>query len=57
MPTSHIANPSVTVARALSDTFAGVDPAHVTAFIAAQLVGAVVGLQLWGWLVSAETGD
>ena len=38
---TSFANPAVTVARAFSDTFAGINPAHVAAFIAAQLLGAV----------------
>jgi arsenate reductase len=40
------ANPAVTIARMLSDTFAGIDPASVPAFLAAELLGtaAAVGL-------------
>lgn len=38
------ANPAVTVARALSDTFAGIAPAHAPAFILAQLAGAGLAL-------------
>lgn len=40
------ANPAVTIGRAFSDTFAGIAPASVGPFIAAQLVGATVGLGL-----------
>ncbi len=36
---TSFANPAVTIARALSETFAGIAPAHVPAFIAAQLIG------------------
>ncbi len=39
---TSFANPAVTIARAFSDTFAGIDPAHVAGFIAAQLMGAVL---------------
>ena len=39
---TSFANPAVTIARALSDTFAGIAPANVPAFIAAQLLGAVL---------------
>lgn len=39
---TSFANPAVTVARALSDTFAGIDPASVPAFIAAQLAAVAV---------------
>ena len=41
---TSFANPSVTIARGLSDTFAGIDPTHVPVFIVAQLVGAVCAL-------------
>lgn len=41
---TSFANPAVTIARALSDTFAGINPAHVLGFILAQLVGLVVAL-------------
>jgi glycerol uptake facilitator-like aquaporin len=46
---TSFANPAVTVARAMSDTFAGIAPGGVLAFIAAQLVGmlAAVGLARW----------
>lgn len=40
---TSFANPAVTVARAFSDTFAGIAPASVPAFIAAQLIGAMAG--------------
>lgn len=38
---TSFANPAITVARSLSDTFAGIAPSYVPAFIAAQLVGAL----------------
>lgn len=41
---TSFANPAVTVGRIFSDTFAGIDPTSVPAFIAAQLLGAGVGL-------------
>lgn len=43
---TSFANPAVTTARALTDTFAGIRPADAPGFIAAQLVGMVVGLVL-----------
>ncbi|MFD9221427.1 aquaporin [Streptomyces sp. NPDC060064] len=43
---TSFANPAVTIGRAFTDTFAGIAPASVPPFIAAQLVGAVVGLVL-----------
>jgi glycerol uptake facilitator-like aquaporin len=47
---TSFANPAVTIARALSDTFAGIAPAGVLAFIAAQLAGALAGVALARWL-------
>jgi len=47
---TSFANPAVTIGRAFSNTFAGIDPAHVGGFIAAQLVGAVLAMGLAGWL-------
>ena len=43
---TSFANPAVTVARTLSDTFAGISPSSVPAFVAAQLVGAVLAFGL-----------
>ena len=43
---TSFANPAVTVGRIFSDTFAGIAPASVPGFVAAQLVGAAVGLGL-----------
>ena len=48
---TSFANPAVTVARSLSDTFAGIRPADTPAFIAAQCVGAILATWLIGWLV------
>jgi len=48
---TSFANPAVTIARALSDTFAGIRPADVTPFIVAQLAGAVAAMLLSRWLV------
>lgn len=47
---TSFANPAVTIGRAFTNTFAGIDPAHVAAFIVAQLVGALLALGLAGWL-------
>jgi glycerol uptake facilitator-like aquaporin len=43
---TSFANPAITVGRSLSDTFAGIHPADVPAFIAAQLGGGALGLLL-----------
>ena len=47
---TSFANPAVTIARSLSDTFAGIAPHGVPAFIAAQLVGAILAIPLASWL-------
>ena len=43
---TSFANPAVTIARTLSDSFAGIAPASVLPFIAAQIIGAAFGLAL-----------
>lgn len=47
---TSFANPAVTVARAMSDTFAGIAPADAGGFILAQIVGAVLAGALGRWL-------
>lgn len=47
---TSFANPAVTLARSLSDTFAGIAPASVPLFIAGQLAGAMAAVLLCGWL-------
>lgn len=47
---TSFANPAVTIARALSDTYAGIAPAGVLAFIFAQLIGALAAVTLARWL-------
>jgi glycerol uptake facilitator-like aquaporin len=47
---TSFANPAVTVARALSGTFAGIRPYDVPAFVAAQLAGALLAAAFAGWL-------
>jgi glycerol uptake facilitator-like aquaporin len=47
---TSFANPAVTLARSMSDTFAGIAPAGVAAFIAAQLVGMIAAVILGRWL-------
>jgi len=48
---TSFANPAVTLARAASDTFVGIRPADVPAFIAAELAGAAAATALFRWLV------
>jgi len=56
---TSFANPAVTFARALSDTFAGIRPIDVPGFIVAQFAGALVATVLFRWLVPAlpDTAD
>ena len=49
---TSFANPAVTIARSLTNTFSGIAPGGVPAFIAAQIVGAVAALVLAGWFGS-----
>lgn len=48
---TSFANPAVTMARSLSNTFAGIRPVDATWFIAAQLAGAIAATILFRWLV------
>jgi glycerol uptake facilitator-like aquaporin len=51
---TSFANPAVTLARALSDTFAGIAPANVGGFILAQLVGAMIAVVAANWFWPAK---
>jgi glycerol uptake facilitator-like aquaporin len=48
------ANPAVTIARAASNTFAGIRPDDVAAFVVAQLLGAAAATLLFRWLLPPE---
>jgi glycerol uptake facilitator-like aquaporin len=52
---TSFANPAVTLARAASDTFAGIRPADAPGFIAAQALGAAAAAVLFRWLAPAST--
>jgi glycerol uptake facilitator-like aquaporin len=57
---TSFANPAVTVARAFTDTFAGIRPADVPGFVTAQCAGGAAATWLFRWLVpplSARTED
>ena len=51
---TSFANPAVTIARSLSNTFAGIAPSSAPAFIAAQIAGAVLAAGLGRWLFRQE---
>jgi len=48
---TSFANPAVTLARSLTDTFTGIRPADAPAFVTAQAVGALAGVALARWLM------
>jgi glycerol uptake facilitator-like aquaporin len=52
---TSFANPAVTIARSLSDTFTGIAPTSVIAFICAQLVGTLAAVALARWLWRPES--
>jgi glycerol uptake facilitator-like aquaporin len=52
---TSFANPAVTLARAASDTFAGIRPVDVPAFIGAQVAGAVAATLCFRWLVPTQS--
>jgi glycerol uptake facilitator-like aquaporin len=47
---TSFANPAVSIARSLSDTFAGILPAHAPGFIVVQVVATLISVPLLGWL-------
>lgn len=51
---TSFANPAVTLARSLSNSFAGIAPASAPAFIVGQLAGALVALLVFGWLLKEK---
>ena len=53
---TSFANPAVTIARSLTDSFSGIRPIDLPGFIAAQLAGAMCGLVLIGWLLRVPRG-
>jgi glycerol uptake facilitator-like aquaporin len=54
---TSFANPAVTVARSFSDTFAGIAPSGVIAFIAAQLLGMAIAVVVSNWLWVNDHGE
>lgn len=51
---TSFANPAVTIARSLSDTFAGIRPTDVPAFVAVQVIAAIAATFIFRWLVPVE---
>jgi glycerol uptake facilitator-like aquaporin len=54
---TSFANPAVTIARALSDTFAGIRPQDVAPFVVAQFVGALAAAYACGWLLKERAAS
>jgi glycerol uptake facilitator-like aquaporin len=54
---TSFANPAVTIARSLSDTFTGIAPGDVPGFIVAELLGALAAAALFGWLFAPGGGS
>ena len=52
---TSFANPAVTLARSLTDTFSGIYPAHAPGFVLAQLVGALAATAVFGWLTPRQS--
>ena len=51
---TSFANPAVTIARGFSDTFAGINPSHVLAFVGVQLLAAALATVFFGWLLKDD---
>jgi glycerol uptake facilitator-like aquaporin len=51
---TSFANPAVAIARAFTNTFAGIRPADVPGFVVAELVGAIAAMMLTDWLLRGE---
>jgi glycerol uptake facilitator-like aquaporin len=54
---TSFANPAVTIARCLSDTFAGIRPIDAPGFVVAQLAGGIVATVLFQWLMPARENE
>ena len=51
---TSFANPAVAIARAFTDTFSGIRPVDVPAFIGAELLGAALAVVVFGWLLKED---
>jgi len=54
---TSFSNPAITVARCLTDTFAGIRPADVAGFVIAQCTGAAASYLIAHWLFSPASGS
>lgn len=51
---TSFANPAVAIARGITDTFSGIAPGDVPAFIAAQIAGSLIAVGVFGWLLAGD---
>ena len=54
---TSFANPAVTIARSLTDTFTGIRPQNVLLFIVAQMLGAITAFFVFKWLLQNENDE
>lgn len=54
---TSFANPAVTIARSVSNTFAGIMPGNVPLFLLAQIIGAFLALYVFKWLLYGDSGE
>jgi len=54
---TSFANPAVTLARSITDSFAGIRPIDVLPFMLAQIAGAIVATRLFDWLLPSEVSE
>jgi len=54
---TSFANPAVTIARSFTDTFSGIAPAHMPAFLVAQFVGAIAATLVFRWLLRSAAAE
>jgi len=52
---TSFANPAVAIARGFSDTFSGIRPVDVPAFVVAECLGAALAVALMGWMLAPDT--
>ena len=54
---TSFANPAVTLARSLTNTFAGIQPGHVIPFIIAELIGGASAVAVFGWMLGGASSS
>ena len=54
---TSFANPAVAIARAFTDTFAGIRPIDLPGFVIAEIVGALLAMVVAGWLLAEQRNE